>query len=114
MNDKPKVVAWMVNYTPFAKESQADIYRAEQQHKQPLIRLSDHEAVREALEVRIAELALDAVGLLDNLIEAAKVLRKYEALHRAKGTADSEAKAEINAELATRFEATIAKAKGES
>ena len=45
MSDKPKVVAWMVNCTPFAKESQADIYRADHQHKQPLIRLSDHESI---------------------------------------------------------------------
>ena len=59
MSDKPKVVAWMVNCTPFAKESHADIYRAEQQHKQPLIRLSDH-------DTRMAE-----------LVEALKIAREY-------------------------------------
>lgn len=51
-----------------------------------------------------------APDLLADLREAAATLRRYEALHRAKGTADSTAKAEVNAELASRFEATIAKA----
>lgn len=48
--------------------------------------------------------------LLDDLREAAATLRRYEELHRAKGTDDSTAKAEVNAALATRFESTIAKA----
>jgi hypothetical protein len=48
--------------------------------------------------------------LLADLREAAATLRRYEALHRAKNTEDSLAKAEVNAALATRFEATIAKA----
>lgn len=46
--------------------------------------------------------------LLSDLTEAAATLRKYETLHRAKGTIDSLAKAEVNAELAGRFETTIA------
>ncbi|PMZ93824.1 hypothetical protein C1X75_04400 [Pseudomonas sp. FW305-17] len=37
-------------------------------------------------------------------------LRRYEALHRTKGTAEGLAKAEVNAELASRIERTIAKA----
>lgn len=45
-----------------------------------------------------------------DLKEAAATLRRYETLHRAKGTAESTEKAEVNAALATRFEATIAKA----
>lgn len=49
--------------------------------------------------------------LLVDLIEAAATLRRYEVLHRAKGNADSEAKAEVNAALAARFEATIAATK---
>jgi len=49
-------------------------------------------------------------ALLADLREAAATLRGYEALHRAKGTNDSTAKAEVNAALAARFEATIAKA----
>lgn len=49
-------------------------------------------------------------ALLTDLGEAAITLRRYEALHRAKGTDDSTAKAEVNAALASRFEATIAKA----
>lgn len=53
-------------------------------------------------------------ALVADLREAAATLRRYEALHRAKGTDDStaeaEAEAEANAELAARFEATIAKA----
>jgi hypothetical protein len=48
--------------------------------------------------------------LLADLREAAATLRRYEALHRAKGTDDSTAKAEVNAALASRFEATIANA----
>ena len=48
--------------------------------------------------------------LLEDLLEAASTLRRYEALHRAKNTEYSLAKAEVNAALATRFEATIAKA----
>lgn len=51
-----------------------------------------------------------SVDLLNDLIDAAAQLRKYEALHRAKGTPDSLAKAEVNADLALRFEQTIAKA----
>lgn len=50
--------------------------------------------------------------LLADLQEAAATLRRYETLHRAKGTADSDVKAEVNATLASRFEATIAKATG--
>jgi hypothetical protein len=46
--------------------------------------------------------------LLADLREAAATLRRYEALHRAKGTDDSTAKAEVNAALASHFEATIA------
>ncbi|MNE17383.1 hypothetical protein D3C80_1103600 [compost metagenome] len=45
--------------------------------------------------------------LLGDLVEAAAQLRKYETLHRAKGTAESLAKAEVNADLASRFEKTI-------
>ena len=44
-----------------------------------------------------------------DLIEAAATLRRYETQHRAKGTAESTVKAEVNAALANRFEATIDK-----
>ena len=57
-----------------------------------------------------AKLIASAPMLLDDLTSAAAQLRKYETLHRAKGTADGLAKAEVNAELASRFEHTIAKA----
>lgn len=57
-----------------------------------------------------AKLIAQAPGLLADLIVAAGTLRHYEALHRAKGTADSLEKAEVNAGLASRFEQTIAKA----
>ena len=57
-----------------------------------------------------ARLIAAAPELLSDLREAAATLRRYEALHRAKGTEDSTAKAEVNAALASRFEATIAKA----
>lgn len=55
-----------------------------------------------------------APGLYADLAVAAALLRKYETLHRAKKTAESTAKAEVNAELAERFELTLAKARGES
>lgn len=51
-----------------------------------------------------------APELMADLQQAAATLRGYEALHRAKGTTESDAKAEVNAALAARFEATIAKA----
>ncbi|ELF6206825.1 hypothetical protein RNI54_003655 [Pseudomonas putida] len=57
-----------------------------------------------------AKLIAAAPLLLEDLVAAAAQLRKYETLHRAKGTADSLAKAEVNAELAARFEKTIATA----
>lgn len=65
-----------------------------------------------ALDVRRANARLiaQAPNLLVDLIEAAAQLRKYETLHRAKATTDSMAKAEVNAELASRFEQTIAQA----
>lgn len=50
--------------------------------------------------------------LLEDLVVAAAQLRKYEALHRAKGTPESTEKAEVNAGLAARFETTVAKATG--
>ena len=57
-----------------------------------------------------AKLIAAAHDLLADLVEAASTLRRYETLHRAKGTDESTAKAEVNAELASRFESTIAKA----
>jgi hypothetical protein len=59
-----------------------------------------------------ARLIAAAPEMLANLREAAATLRHYETLHRAKGTTESDAKAEVNAELAARFEATIAAATG--
>jgi hypothetical protein len=57
-----------------------------------------------------AQLMTVAPELLADLREAASTLRRYEALHRAKGTVESTEKAEVNAGLASRFEQTIAKA----
>ena len=59
-----------------------------------------------------ARLIAQAPTLLADLTDAAAQLRKYETLHRAKGTPDSPEKAEVNAALAARFEATIAAAVG--
>lgn len=59
-----------------------------------------------------ARLIAQAPTLLADLTDAAAQLRKYETLHRAKGTPDSLEKAEVNAALAARFEATIAAAVG--
>lgn len=61
----------------------------------------------------VARLVQAAPDLLADLREATAALRRYEALHRAKGTPESKEKAEVNAALATRFEATIARATGE-
>ena len=47
-------------------------------------------------------------ALREDLRLAAETLRRYEVLHRAKGTDESTAKAEVNAALATRFEETLA------
>lgn len=47
------------------------------------------------------------ISLRTDLEEAARTLRRYEALHRAKNTPDSLAKAEVNAALASRFERTL-------
>lgn len=60
-----------------------------------------------------AFLIAQAPGLLADLVAAAGTLRHYEALHRAKDTEDSLRKAEVNAALASHFESTIAKARGE-
>lgn len=55
-------------------------------------------------------LAASNKALFDDLEVAANTLRRYEALHRDKNTEDSLKKAEVNAELASRFEATLAQA----
>ncbi|MBL1311242.1 MULTISPECIES: hypothetical protein [unclassified Pseudomonas] len=57
-----------------------------------------------------AKLMATAPDLLADLVVAAETLRRYEVLHRAKCTAESLEKAEVNAGLAHRFEQTIAKA----
>jgi hypothetical protein len=49
----------------------------------------------------------DWEGPLALLRESAATFRRYEALHLAKGTAESAAKALVNGELATRIEAAI-------
>jgi hypothetical protein len=51
-----------------------------------------------------------AEALLADLKIAAETLRRYETAHRAKDTEESLIKAEVNASLACRFEATIKKA----
>jgi hypothetical protein len=62
-------------------------------------------------ERQMNALATQRDELMADLQEAASTLRRYETLHRAKGTDESNAKADVNAGLAARFEATIAKAK---
>ncbi len=53
-----------------------------------------------------------APDLLADLEEAAKTLRRYEVLHWAKETNESDAKAKVNGDLVARFERTIDKARG--
>lgn len=57
----------------------------------------------------IARLWCQAPTMLQDLTEAAQIVRQYERLHRAQG---EETIADINAALAARFEATIAAAVG--
>lgn len=47
-------------------------------------------------------------ALVEALQEATETLRRYEAYHRAKGTDESTAKAEVNSALAAKFEAVLA------
>lgn len=65
---------------------------------------------REGEDQANATLFAAAPDLLADLELAAFQLRAYEILHRTKGTPDSLAKAKVNADLAARFEQTIAKA----
>lgn len=51
-----------------------------------------------------------APEMLASLKKAAEVLRKYEILHWAKETPESDAKAKVNGDLAAEFEAVISKA----
>lgn len=62
--------------------------------------------VRAALETQ-PPLAAPDESLLSLLRESAETFRRYEALHRAKGTAESDAKAEANAAIAGKIEAAI-------
>lgn len=57
-----------------------------------------------------AKLIAAAPDLLAELREAATIFRRYEQLHREKGTVDGELKANANADRAARIEAAIAKA----
>lgn len=66
------------------------------------------------VDIPNAFLIAAAPELLADLEAAAEILRRYEGYHRAKNTEESTAQAEVNAELAERFEATIAKARGEA
>jgi hypothetical protein len=71
---------------------------------------AEHTVCQEVSNIGNAKLIAAAPDMLNDLVDAAAQLRAYEILHRAKGTDDSTAKAEVNAALASRFEATIAKA----
>jgi hypothetical protein len=57
--------------------------------------------------VALANLFAAAPVLLSDLKAAAQLLREYEAHHRAKNTEDSLTKADVNAQMAARFEAAI-------
>ena len=63
-----------------------------------------------ALTAEMMALRTSHAALVADLTDAAATLRRYETLHLAKGTDDSTAKAEVNAALAGRFEATLTKA----
>ena len=101
----------MSNENPIHQQDQAMIERIHAQHLERISALGD-----EAIQFQDASYAVGRQrgakeaneALLADLIDAAATLRRYEALHRSKGTEESTAKAEVNAELATRFEATVA------
>lgn len=103
----------MPKENPIHQQDQAIIEAIHSQHLKRIGVLGD-----EAIQFQDASYAVGRQrgakeanqALLTDLIEAAATLRRYESLHRAKDTAESTAKAEVNAELAARFEATIAKA----
>lgn len=69
--------------------------------------------VVQAREDRMDRLVAFSPKLLEAVREAAAKFRHYEALHLAKGTDDSRAKAAVNGELASRFEVLVARAAGE-
>lgn len=102
----------MSKENPLHQQDQALIERIHAQHLERIGILGD-----EAIQFQDASYAVGRQrgareaneALLADLTEAAVTLRRYEALHRAKGTDESMAKAEVNAALASRFEATIAK-----
>lgn len=101
----------MSKANPIHHQDQALIERIHAQHVERIGVLGD-----EAIQFQDASYAVGRQRgakeanevLLADLIEAAATLRRYEALHRSKGTDESTAKAEVNAALATRFEATVA------
>jgi len=102
----------MSRENPIHQQDQALIERIHAQHLERIGLLGD-EAIRfqdASYSVGRQRGAMEAnAALLADLTEAAATLRLYEELHRAKGTDESTAKAEVNAALAARFEATIAK-----
>lgn len=73
-----------------------------------------HESDKRLPQV-IADACLIAAAprMYDSLEAAAAQMRKYEVLHRAKGTPESTEKAEVNAALAARLERDMAFARGE-
>lgn len=103
----------MSKENPIHQQGQAVIEAIHSQHMERIGVLGD-----EAIKFQDASYAVGRQrgareaneALVADLREAAATLRRYETLHRAKGTDDSTAKAEVNAALAARFEATIAKA----
>lgn len=61
-----------------------------------------------------AALIVAAPDLYAVTADAAKTFREYEALHRAKGTPDGDAKAEANRAKAEKCEAALSRARGEA
>lgn len=60
-----------------------------------------------------ARLIAAAPDLLEALEGAAQTFRRYEEMHAAKGSIEGDMKARANAEKAERYEALIAKARGQ-
>lgn len=70
--------------------------------------LQAHVTVMQEQEDEILRLEARVFALGQDLKEAAEMFRRYENLHRVKGTEEAHFKAEVNRELANRFELTLA------
>ena len=70
--------------------------------------LSNQIVINDLNHAQRPDLTTQITALAADLTQAAATLRRYERQHRAKGTAESSEKADVNDALATQFEETLA------